>query len=290
MRYAYYPGCSLEATAKEFDRSIKFVAEKLGIELVEIPDWVCCGASAAHYVNHTFAVALPALTLVQVEGMGLTDVVAPCAECFSRLMNAKKELEENKELRREVESLLGKKYKGSVRVRTVLDVLYRDVGVERIKEKVVAGLRKLPVASYYGCLITRPRGICDYDDVEYPISMDRILEAIGAEPVDWPRKTDCCGATLSITKTETALELCRRILSSAKEAGAHAIACTCPLCQANLDMRQPQVEKKYGESYGIPILYITQLVGLALGGRPKELGLNRLIVPPYPGLSLSGLV
>ncbi len=289
MRYAYYPGCSLESTSREFDWSIRFVFKALGLELVEIPDWVCCGASATHYVNHTFAVALPALALFQAEEMGIYDVVAPCAECFSRLMWAKRELDSDESLKKEVERLIGKSYSGKVRVRNLLDVFINDVGLDRIKEASKASLRGLRVASYYGCLITRPRENCTFDDTEYPISMDRIVEVLGGDPVDWPKKTDCCGATLSITQTDHALSLCKDIIVSARRAGATCIVCSCPLCQANLDMRQPQVVKKFGLDFTMPILYITQLMGLSFGGRAKELGLNRLVIPPSEGLSLSGL-
>ncbi len=289
MKYAYYPGCSLESTAKEFDKSIKFVAKKLGMELIEIPDWVCCGASSTHFINHTFAVALPAFTIIQAQEMGLTDILAPCMGCFSKLIMAKRELESDRELRERVERIIGKKYQGGIRIRSVIDVLYNDVGVDKIREKTVSSLRKIPIAAYYGCVMTRPRGNCDFDDVEYPTSMDEILKAIGAEPVDWPSKTDCCGATLSITMTDAFYDICNKILSSAKTAGASAIACSCPLCHANLDMRQPQIERKFNVRYNLPILYITQLVGLALGGSVKELGIKRLIVPIDVGLSLAGL-
>ncbi|NOX97032.1 MAG: heterodisulfide reductase subunit B, partial [Nitrospirae bacterium] len=267
MKYAYFPGCSLHSTAKEYDMSTRAVCERLGIELEEIPDWVCCGATPAHVTDHLLSIALPVKTLIQAKKAGL-EVLTCCAACFSRLKVANKIMREDKWHRDKVNEILEDEYAGEVKVRHFLDILVNEYGLDKIKAEVRGGLEGLKISSYYGCLLTRPPEVTQFDDCENPVSMDRLMETLGGAPVSWPYKTECCGAGLSLTRTEIVLKLSYDILRMARDEGAECLTVACPLCQSNLDMRQMQIEKKYGEEFCLPIFYFTQLVGLALGVDP----------------------
>ncbi len=289
MKYAYFPGCSLHSTAKEYDQSAQAVCRRLGIELEEIPDWVCCGATPTHVTDHLLSIALPVKTLLQARKMGL-GVLTCCAACFSRLKVANKIMREDEWHRERVNEIVEDKYEGEVEVRHILDILVNEYGLDKIKGNVKEGLGGLKIASYYGCLLTRPPEVTKFDDCENPTSMDRLMETLGAQPVSWPYKTECCGAGLSLTRTEIVLKLSYDILRMARDEGAECLTVACPLCQSNLDMRQMQVEKKYEEKFCLPVLYFTQLAGLALGIEPGELGLNKLMVDPMKLLKEKGLV
>jgi heterodisulfide reductase subunit B len=260
----------------------------LGIELEEIPDWVCCGATPTHVTDHLLSIALPVKTLLQARKMGL-GVLTCCAACFSRLKVANKIMREDEWHRERVNEIVEDKYEGEVEVRHILDILVNEYGLDKIKESVKGGLGGLKIASYYGCLLTRPPEVTKFDDCENPTSMDRLMETLGAQPVSWPYKTECCGAGLSLTRTEIVLKLSYDILRMARDEGAECFAVACPLCQSNLDMRQMQVEKKYEEEFCLPVFYFTQLTGLALGIEPGELGLNKLMVDPMKLLKEKGL-
>ena len=283
MKYAYFPGCSLHSTASEYDRSTQAVCKELGIELEEIEDWNCCGATSAHSLDHTLSVALPLRNLAKAEAMGL-DVIAPCAACFNRLKSADAAVKKDPELLRFMEEQAGIKYEGKVRVLSLLEAISK-LGDEAIKSHVKRELSGLKVACYYGCLLLRPPDVAQFDDPENPTSLDSIIGDTGAEPIEWPYRTECCGASLSISKSEVVVKLTHDILSMAKRAGANCIATACPLCQGNLDMRQEDVEGKYGEKFGLPIFYFTQLMGLAFGLWEGHLGLSRLMVDPDPVLA-----
>ena len=274
MKYAYYPGCSLHSTASEYDLSTRAVCKELGIELEEIPDWNCCGATSAHSLNRRLSVALPLRNLAKAEAMGL-DVVAPCAACFNRLKSADAAVKDNPEL---LESI-GMDYKGSVNVLSLLAAI-SQIDEETIKSHIKRELSGLKVASYYGCLLLRPPDLINFDDAENPQSLDKLMTAVGAEAVTWPYKTECCGASLSISKSDVVIKLTHDILSMAKRGGANCIVTACPLCQGNLDMRQADVEAKYGEKFDMPIFYFTQLMGMAFGLWAGNLGLNKLMVDP----------
>lgn len=278
MEYAYYPGCSLHSTAKEYDESTRAVCRKLGIELVEIPDWNCCGATSAHAVNRELSLALPLRNLAKAEAMGL-DVMAPCAACFNRLKSADAAAKDHPDALKSVAEKSGIDYQGKIGVLSLLNAL-DSIGAEEIKSHVKRELAGLKPACYYGCLLLRPADMIRFDDPEHPTSMDNIVAALGAEPVDWPHKTECCGASFSISKSDIVVKLTHDILSAAKKAGANCIVTACPLCQGNLDMRQEQVEAAYGEKYGMPVFYITQVMGMAFGIPSSELGLTRLMVSP----------
>lgn len=290
MRYAYYPGCSLHSTSREYDLSVRAVCGRLGIELAEIPNWVCCGATPAHVSMRLLAIALPVKNLWAARGMNGRQVLTCCAACYSRLKAANQEMIEDEETRNEINQLLGIDYRGEVRVRHLLEVLLEDVGLESLRNQASKKMEGLSVASYYGCLLVRPPKVMQFDDPEQPHSMDDLLKAVGAKTIDWPYNIECCGASLSLTRTEIVLRLCRDILADAKARGAECIAVACPLCQSNLDLRQREAEKAYGVTFDMPILYFTQIIGLALGAGIRELGLNRHMVNPVPLVKSKGLL
>jgi heterodisulfide reductase subunit B len=277
VRYAFFPGCSLESSAWDFDKSVRAVCRELGIELQEIPDWVCCGSTPAHATNTSLAVALPAVNLLAAREMG-APVATACASCYSRLRNANHKIRTEPRERQRAERVTGKPYDGDVEVRHVLDVLVNDFGLDAVRGKVKRPLEGLRVACYYGCLLTRPPEIVAFDDAEHPMSMERLLAAAGAEPVEWPFKTECCGAGLSMTQPDVVRRLGHRLLSMAHEAGAQCIAVACQMCQMNLDLRQTDATRAHGEIPETPVLFITQLLGLALGISPSELGIEALAV------------
>ena len=282
MKYAYFPGCALHSTAKEYDFSTKEVANVLGIELVEIPDWVCCGATPAHITMHLLSLALPVKNLLQAKKMGSYEVVTCCAACFNRLKITNKFMESDPVHRDKVGEIVGEQYKGEVKVRHFLDVLVNVFGLKNLGAKITKRLNGLKEACYYGCLLTRPPEVTQLDDVEEPHLMDDLMGVLGVEPVNWPYKTECCGVSFSLTKTDIVLKLSGDILQMAYDEGAQAIVVACPLCQSNLDLRQPMINKKFKKNFNIPILYFTQLTGLSLGVEPRKLGLDKHIVNPMP--------
>jgi len=288
VKYAFYPGCSLESTAWDFDKSTRAVCRALDIELEDVPDWVCCGSTPAHTSNASLAVALPVLNLQKARALNLP-VMAACASCYSRLRTANHKVRNDPAQRALAQRITKKPYDGSTPVHHVLDVLVNQLGLEAIAAKVTRPLTGLRVAGYYGCLLTRPPEIVAFDNAEHPTCMEDLLTAAGAEPVEWPYKTECCGAALSMTTSTVTDRLGHRLLSMARQAGARCIAVACPLCQVNLDLRQADFGRAHGEIPETPVLYITQLLGLALGLSPKELGIEALTVSAEPLLAESGL-
>jgi heterodisulfide reductase subunit B len=289
MKYAYFPGCSLSSSGYDYDLSLKFVARALGIDLVEVKDWVCCGASSAHATSHLLSVALPVLNLSHAEKDGFEKLIAPCLACLSRFKAANLELEHDFDLKKKMHEIFDYNYRGKVKVYHPLEV-FLEIGLEKIRERIRKKLIGLKVACYYGCVLTRPPKIAQFDNVEDPQSMDSIIRTLGAQPVEWSFKTECCGVSMTLTRSDIVLKLSNDILREAKEAGANVIAVTCPLCQANLDGRQSQIEETYKTHYRIPILYITQLMGLAFGAFPKEVGIHKLITSPQEVLGSIGLM
>ncbi len=289
MKYAYFPGCSLSSSGYDYDLSFKFVARALGIDLVEVKDWVCCGASSAHATSHLLSVALPVLNLSHAEKDGFEKLIAPCLACLSRFKAANLELEHDTDLKKKMHEIFDYKYQGKVKVYHPLEDLL-EIGLEKIRERIRKKLIGLKVACYYGCVLTRPPKIAQFDNVEDPQSMDSIIRTLGAQPIEWSFKTECCGVSMTLTRSDIVLKLSNDILREAKEAGANVIAVTCPLCQANLDGRQNQIEETYKTRYRIPILYITQLMGLAFGAFPKEVGIQKLITSPEEVLGSIGLM
>ncbi|HEY49699.1 MAG TPA: heterodisulfide reductase subunit B [Dehalococcoidia bacterium] len=282
--YSYYPGCSQLATAEEYDVSARLVSRKLGIELRELEDWICCGASAAHSTDHWLSLALPAHTLKQAEEAGLP-LAVPCAMCFSRLKFALHELE-NKETRDIVSHIIEKELSTAVAVEPMLKIL----ADESLPIPVVKPLSGLKVACYYGCLLVRPPEVVKFDNAENPQTMERLMQRLGAEPINWGLKTACCGAGVAFPRLDVVLKLSYRLLSLIKASGADCVAVACPMCHANLDMYQKDMKAKFGEKLDLPVLYFTQLMGLALGFSPKELLLNKHITNPLPMLRKKELI
>jgi heterodisulfide reductase subunit B2 len=278
MKYAYYPGCSAESTARDMNQSTLAVARALGIDLREPKGWTCCGATAGHQTDPLLAVSLPAANLVKVQDLKL-DMLVNCAACYNRMKVANHEISTQAAVRRSVRQALDRDYDGSVKVRHLLEVLLEDVGLPTLTRSLKRSLKGLKVACYYGCLLVRPPGILKFDDPENPKSLDRLVTAMGGQSLDWPCKVECCGGGLSLTRTDVVLQLTDSILDMAVPSGADCLAVSCPMCQANLDMRQPDINKQTGKNYRVPVLYITQLLGLCLGFGPDELGFEKLIVP-----------
>ena len=274
--YAYYPGCVLHTSAKEYDVSARLVCERLGIRLQELEGWTCCGASSVHSADHLLGIALPARELQAAEETGLPLAVA-CAMCFSRLKQAAHELEDKARLGL-VNDLMGKKSRNATEVVHLLKILYE--AKDRLSPK--RPLKGLKVASYYGCLLVRPRDIQNFDDTENPQIMDGLMETLGAESLEWDFKTACCGASLPLTRHDVVLKLSHRILSQAKQLGADCMAVVCPMCQSNLDTYQKEMGAEFREKLGLPVLYVTQLVGLALGFSPGQLLLKKHFTDPLP--------
>lgn len=275
MKLGYFPGCSMHSGAKDYGESIDAVAGPLGIELTEIRDWSCCGTTSAHATNHLLAIGLAARNLSLAEAQGLDRVVAPCSGCFSRLATARHEIGQDPGLAHKVGRMLDRPFKNGVDVLSALAVLRESI--PQIKSKATRPLTGLKVACYYGCLLARPPElIARFDDPEAPTSMEEIAAATGAVPVAWNRRLDCCGAALSMPRTGSVVRLGRAILEDAKAHGAQAVVVACGLCHLNLDLRQKAMEAR--GALGIPVLYLTQLVGLSLEIAPEKLGLKRHFV------------
>jgi heterodisulfide reductase subunit B len=279
MKYAYYPGCSAHSTARDMHESAVAVAEALGIDLVELEGWTCCGATAAHQTDRVLAASLPAANLLKVQDMGL-DMVANCAACYNRMKTANHEVSTYPAMRKQVGDAVGRDYDGTVKVRHIIEVLLEDFGLDNIKNALKRSLKGLQVACYYGCLLVRPHEVTNFDDPENPTSLDKLVTTMGGVSLDWSHKVECCGGGLSLTRTDIVVNLADSIVGMAKAAGAQCIAVSCPMCQINLDLRQQDIEKQTGTRHDMPILYITQLLGLCLGISPGKLGLSKLMVSP----------
>jgi heterodisulfide reductase subunit B len=276
---AYYPGCSLESTATEFDHSTRAIGEALGLPLVEPEGWVCCGSSPAHKADPDAALRLPMENLALVERRGFKEVTMPCAACFNRHKAAQYEIRNHPKAKAKTDSLLGYDYQDDVHVSTLAETIFNHVGVEDLEKKVKTPLQGLKIVCYYGCLLTRPPEITEVSHPENPTDMDDLMGALGAEVIDWSYKTTCCGASHSAVRPDIVVNLSSNIVNHARDAGADAIAVACPLCHLNLDARQMQMET-IGEP--MPILYFTQLLAIALG-LPKETAmLKKNMVDPRP--------
>ena len=295
-QYAFYPGCTLHSTGVEFGVSTELVCEALGLEMVEIPDWNCCGASSAHSMDHTLFLALPARNLAKAQEVGLDDLAIPCAACYSRLAAADLALKQDEALRAKLESVLDFRYEGRVRPRNLLDIMANDVSKEQLTAKVVKPLEGLKVVSYYGCLLIRPPEYTAlWDDPEHPQSMDYVLALMGAEVVPWSYGVDCCGGSLTLNRADVVVHLVDKLARAAREAGADAMVTACPMCMANVDGRQlyrdgPPIPRPPKPGYEpVPIFYFTELMALAYGLSLKKV-LGRHLVDPRPLLKERGIV
>jgi heterodisulfide reductase subunit B len=276
---AYYPGCSLHGTSGEFDASFKATARALDLVLQEIPGWECCGNTAAHSINRLLSVALPVNELAKVEqDMKLDAVAVPCAACYSRFKTGAHEITESEETAADVRAVVGRAYNGGVEVDNLIDVYHDAVGLDELQAKVTRPFDGLKVACYYGCLLTRPPKVTLADDPEYPTHMDEVVKALGCEPVDWNYKTDCCGASLALTEQGIVDDLVGRIVKDARACGAQAVIVACPLCQVNLDGRQMMIAKQDAGWQHMPVVFLSQMVGRAVGIDDKTLGLKKHLV------------
>ncbi len=274
IKIGYYPGCSLHATSREYDESVREVARALDVELKEIDDWSCCGATSGHATNHLLSVSLPARNLALAEEQGMQEVLAPCAACFNRLAAASHAVRSDSVLEAKVKKILARPFANTVKVRSILE-LYRAL-VPQITEKAAGRLEGMKVACYYGCLLVRPPELCTYDDPEQPTSMEEVCRATGATAVNWNMRTECCGGAFSLSRTASVVRLGRAILDDARQAGAEAVIVACPMCHSNLDLRQ-QAMLDGGRS-ALPVVFLTELVGLSLGLSPQTMGLGRHFV------------
>jgi heterodisulfide reductase subunit B2 len=273
VKTAYYPGCSLAGTSREFAESLLAVVRALGADLHEIDDWNCCGASSAHAVDHRLAVSLPARNLALAEAQGFDEIVAPCAACYNRLASARQAVSDDRRLASEIADIIERPLAARTPVLNVVDLLGRlSASIKPLVSKPLSGLR---VACYYGCLLVRPSRTTGFDDPEQPSSMEGLARLCGASPVHWNMAVECCGGSFSICRTGSVIRLGRAILDDARRAGAQAVVVACPMCHSNLDFRQSAMRLP-GEP--MPILFVTELVGLALGLEPEALGLHRHFV------------
>ncbi len=290
MKFAYYPGCSLRGTGRAYEESLLEVCKILDVELLELPDWNCCGATTYMSVDELKSYALAARNL-SIAGREQMDIIAPCAACYLVLNKTQHYVEDYPHIKKIVENAIaaiGMRYTPDVKVRHPLDVFLNDVGTKKIQEQVKHSLKGLKVAPYYGCQIVRPYST--FDNQRNPTSMDKLLQACGATAVDYPLKTYCCGGSQKGTLPEVGVDLLNNLISTAKTAGADVIATVCPLCQFNLDVFQDEVATINKSDFRIPVVYFTQLMGLAFGVPPEKLGLQRGFVPIEPLLHEKELV
>ncbi len=281
MKYAYYPGCSSESSASAYDLTSRRVASALGLELEEIADWNCCGATEYFSIDHLPAYALVARNLALIDAQKTPQVVAPCSACYVNLKKVDENMGKYKQLNAEVNEALAAGNlaytPGTVKARHLLDVICNDVGCDAVMAQVTKPLTGLTLVPYYGCYIGRPE--TSFDDVENPQTLDRLLSGLGATVPDYSLKSSCCGGHMTQISTDVALSILHRLLDLAKRLGADAMVVPCPMCQLNLDAFQSYVESKYATKYRIPIVYFTQVMGLALGMDPAELKFEESVVP-----------
>jgi heterodisulfide reductase subunit B len=276
MTLGFYPGCSLKGSSREYAESVLTVAKAFNIEIKEIDDWNCCGATAAHNLNRELSLALPARILSLAEKQGLKEILVPCAACYSRLTVTKHELSKNPELKKAVTEVNNLDFNGTVDVLNIIQMLNKYV-TPNLEGRIVKPFDH-KVACYYGCYLVRPHEILQFDREEDPQSMDELMIKAGATPIDWAFKTECCGAGLSVSRTSSVGRLSGKIIRDAMDRGAEALIVACPMCHSNLDMRRDSINAFLGEKVDIPVLYVTQALGLAIGLDRKALGLHRHFV------------
>jgi len=279
MKYAYFPGCSAHSTARDMHDSCLAVTKALGIELQEIDGWTCCGASAAHQTDRELAVALASANLLLAQKMGL-DMVVNCAACYNRSKVANAEVQHSPALRQSVADSLGQAYDGAVPVRHFVEVLVKDYGLARLRKQITHSFRGVKIAAYYGCYLVRPPDAAGFDDPENPSILESLIDVVGGTNVEWSGKVDCCGGMQNLTRTEITVRRSAAVIEMAQAAGAECIVVACPMCQTSLDLRQTDMATLLGKQYNMPVIYITQLLGLALGISPQALGIDKLVVSP----------
>jgi heterodisulfide reductase subunit B2 len=280
MKVSYYPGCSLEGTARDYADSIHELCAHLGVQLEEVPDWNCCGATAAHSINHQASIELAGRNLRQAAALDSRDLLVPCPLCFNRLKTAAKTLqgEAAGHYRIELDSVVP-------RIWDLANFMAREEMLGKIASGVTRPLTGLKVVCYYGCMASRPPTMTDALDCENPQSLDRILSTLGATVLAWPFKTDCCGASLALSRPDMVHQLVGKLYDMAQRIGAQAIVVSCQMCQANLDLYQDKIEATWGRKFQLPVLYFSELIGLACRLPGVKAGLARHFVDPLPLLS-----
>jgi heterodisulfide reductase subunit B len=277
MNLGYYPGCALHGSSNDYEQSLRACLGALGVTLSEIDDWICCGATSAHSLNHKLAIALPARNLALAHRQGLAEMFAPCPMCSMQLLRAGQAMASDTRLRQEISTIVEADVDGGTSVLNLIQVFQR-IGLDKLKAAVKTPLKDLKPACYYGCLLVRPPTVVNFDDAEQPQSMEAIVGAVGAKPVEWSYKTECCGAGMTMAKTETVLELSGRILGNAVAHGANCLVVACPMCHVNLDMKQRETGEFLHTKFDLPVYYLSDMVGMALGLGAAELGIDRHFV------------
>jgi heterodisulfide reductase subunit B len=281
MRFSYFPGCTDHSTSVEYGMSIHKVVQALGVDLVEIRDWNCCGAAATHSLNHLLSLCLPARNISKAQEAQAGPLVIPCAGCFNMMKRAEYALKQDADKRKEIEAIVEFTYQPDQEILALMDMFLNRVGLEAIGGKVKKPLKGLKTACYYGCALVRHPRITGLDDPENPQYMDRLMKTLGAEPVEWSYKVDCCGADLALTYGSVVSQMVGKIVQRAKEAGAQCLVTSCGLCQANLEMRQ---------SLGVPIFYFTELMGVAFDVEKRDTWWKKHMISPVPLLESMGLI
>jgi len=278
MNIGFYPGCSLKGTASDYTQSAVALAKAFDICFTEIEDWNCCGATAAHNLNRQLAGALPARVLALAEKQGMNEIVVPCAACYNRLTVAQHEWNEDPVLKNRLSGIIGMPLEGKCKILNIIQFIEKYIA-GKLEEKIVSPFNRR-VVCYYGCLLLRPHSILQFDRLEDPQSMEEVMRKTGAEPLDWGFKTECCGGGLSVSRTGVVAKLSGKIVQDAENRKAEAIIVACPMCQSNLDMRRKHIDRYIGRKTTIPVMYITQTIGLAIGLKREKLGLEKLFVTP----------
>jgi heterodisulfide reductase subunit B len=280
MKFSYFPGCTIHSTSLEYGLSTDAVFKTLDVELVEIEDWNCCGAAATHSINHLLSLCLPARNIAIAQSTQAGPLVIPCAGCFNMLKRAEHVLKNDEAKRKEIEEIVGFAYQPSFEIKALMDIIVNGIGMERVKEKVKKPLKGLKAACYYGCALVRHPKVTHLDDPENPQSLDRLMKTLGAEPVEWSYKIDCCGADLALTYGDVVKKMVGKIVSMAEEAGAQCLVTSCGLCQANLEMRQES---------GFPVFYFTELMGIAFDVEKRDQWWKKHMISPKGLLESLGL-
>lgn len=276
MKTGIYPGCSLNGSARDYNESVFSLAEAFGLKLEQVADWNCCGATAAHNLNKDLSLALPARILSLAEQNGMDEIIVPCAACYNRLTVTQNELKRDPELKNRISDVIEMSYNGTSQIINVIEWIDKYI-IPELEGKVIKPFDH-KVACYYGCLLVRPYKVLGYDRPEDPQSMDIVMSKIGATPVYYPFKTECCGAGFSMSRTDIVANLSGKIIEDAESRGAEAIIVACPMCHSNLDMRRDDINKYWNKKFEIPVIFITQAVGLAIGLSAEKVGLKRHFV------------
>jgi heterodisulfide reductase subunit B len=281
MKIPYFPGCTLNTTAKCFDNAVRASAAAVGVELVELPNWNCCGATYPLIIDNMLKLAAPAHILVEAQKQG-SQVTTACTTCYNVLKRTNHFIRTHPDERDRINTFIEADYTGEVEVVDIVHLLRDQVGFDAVRDKVLKPLAGLQVAAYYGCMVLRPPAEVAYDDPDHPRSLDDLMAALGATAVDYAHKNECCGAYLAVKAPEVTRSMVYTILSSAQRAGAEAMVTNCPLCQFNLDMQQREMTNSYAGYRPIPVFYFSQLMGLALGVEIDDYGWDRHYIDPRP--------